>query len=202
VTNRTNDLNELPRTNDQNERPERELPERTARTRTAQNENHPERRDCIMSEVSAIQPCLWFDNQAREAMEYYTSVFPNSRIVSIETYPDESLDEHFEGMSGRVLNGRFTLNGVDFVCLDGGPLFTFNESISFVVSCADQDEIDEYWSKLSHVPESEQCGWCKDRFGVSWQIIPANMGELVRTPEQVQVMMRQKKVIIAELRGA
>ena len=155
-----------------------------------------------MSEVSAIQPCLWFDNQAREAMEYYTSVFPNSRIVSIETYPDESLDEHFEGMSGRVLNGRFTLNGVDFVCLDGGPLFTFNESISFVVSCADQDEIDEYWSKLSHVPESEQCGWCKDRFGVSWQIIPANMGELVRTPEQVQVMMRQKKVIIAELRGA
>ncbi|GAB3386780.1 VOC family protein [Humibacter soli] len=155
-----------------------------------------------MSEVSAIQPCLWFDNQAREAMEYYTSVFPDSRIVSIETYPDESLDEHFEGMSGRVLNGRFTLNGVDFVCLDGGPLFTFNESISFVVSCADQDEIDEYWSKLSHVPESEQCGWCKDRFGVSWQIIPANMGELVRTPEQVQVMMRQKKVIIAELRDA
>ena len=86
-----------------------------------------------MAEVSFIQPCLWFDDQAREAMEYYVEVFPNSRILRIDEYPDESLDEHFEGMSGKVLNGQFTLNGVDFVCLDGGPLFSFNESISFVV---------------------------------------------------------------------
>ena len=78
---------------------------------------------------TAIQPCLWFNDQAREAMNYYVEVFPNSRIISIEEYPDESLDEHFAGMSGKVLNGRFSLNGVDFVCLDGGPLFTFNESI-------------------------------------------------------------------------
>jgi predicted 3-demethylubiquinone-9 3-methyltransferase (glyoxalase superfamily) len=155
-----------------------------------------------MTEISAIQPCLWFDNQAREAMEYYVDVFPNSRIVSIDEYPDESLDEHFAGMSGKVINGRFTLNGVDFVCLDGGPLFTFTEAISFVVACADQREIDAYWSKLSHVPEAEQCGWCKDRFGVSWQIIPANMAELLGRSEQVQVMMSQKKIVIQDLLDA
>ncbi|MGY4856370.1 MFS transporter [Cryobacterium sp. AP23] len=155
-----------------------------------------------VAELSPIQPCLWFDNQAREAMEYYVDVFPNSRILSIGEYPDESLDENFVGMAGKVLNGQFRLNGVDFVCLDGGPVFTFNESISFVVSCADQEEIDRYWSRLSHVPESEQCGWCKDRFGLSWQIIPANMGELTRRPEQMQVMMQQKKIVIAELENA
>ena len=155
-----------------------------------------------MAELSPIQPCLWFDNQAREAMEYYVGVFPNSRILSIEEYPDESLDEHFVGMTGRVLNGQFRLNGVDFVCLDGGPAFTFSESISFVVPCADQAEIDRYWSLLSHVPEAEQCGWCKDRFGLSWQVIPAKMGELIRRPEQMQVMMQQKKIVIAELENA
>ena len=149
-----------------------------------------------------VQACLWFNNQAREAMEYYVSVFPNSRIVDITHYPNESLDEHFDGMSGKVLNGRFTLNGVGFVCLDGGPAFTFNEAVSFIISCANQDEIDHYWASLSQVPESEQCGWCKDRFGVSWQIIPANMGELVRSPEQIRAMMRQKKIVISELENA
>ncbi|GLJ60879.1 MULTISPECIES: VOC family protein [Microbacterium] len=155
-----------------------------------------------MAELARIQPCLWFDDNAREAMEYYVSVFPNSRIRSIEEYPDEKLDAHFTGMSGKVLNGQFTLNGVDFVCLDGGPLFTFNEAVSFVVSCDGQEEIDRYWEALSHVPEAEQCGWCKDRFGVSWQIIPRNMGELVSSPAAIQVMMQQKKVVIAELESA
>jgi predicted 3-demethylubiquinone-9 3-methyltransferase (glyoxalase superfamily) len=152
--------------------------------------------------TQAIQPCLWFNDQAREAMEYYVELFPNSRIISVEEYPDASLDEHFTGMSGKVLNGRFTLNGVDFTCLDGGPMFTFNEAVSFVVPCADQDEIDRYWAKLSHVPEAEQCGWCKDRFGISWQIIPADMGRLLSRPEQIQTMMRQKKIVIAELENA
>ncbi|TYL54579.1 VOC family protein [Agromyces mariniharenae] len=152
--------------------------------------------------MTPIQPCLWFDDNAREAMEYYVSVFPNSRIERIDEYPDESLDEHFTGMSGKVLNGEFTLNGVRFTCLDGGPLFRFNESISFIVWCADQDEIDFYWSKLSHVPESEQCGWCKDRFGVSWQVIPRIMGDLTSTPAQVQAFMQQKKIVIAELENA
>jgi predicted 3-demethylubiquinone-9 3-methyltransferase (glyoxalase superfamily) len=155
-----------------------------------------------MAELLPIQPCLWFDDNAREAMEYYVDVFPNSRITSIVEYPDAALDEHFVGMSGKVLNGAFTLNGVDFVCLDGGPVFTFNESISFVVMCKNQDDIDSYWAKLSHVPDSEQCGWCKDRFGVSWQIIPENMADLTRRPEQIRVMMGQKKIVIAELENA
>jgi len=155
-----------------------------------------------MRELSPIQPCLWFDDNAREAMEYYVGVFPDSRINSIMEYPDEALDGHFAGMSGKVLHGQFTLNGVDFVCLDGGPLFTFNESISFVVACENQHEIDHYWASLSHVPEAEQCGWCKDRFGISWQIIPADMGALTQRPEQITVMMRQKKIVIAELENA
>lgn len=155
-----------------------------------------------MAELLPIQPCLWFDDRAREAMSYYVDVFPNSRINSIVDYPDAAVDEHFAGMTGKVLNGSFTLNGVDFVCLDGGPLFTFSESISLVVMCDGQDEIDAYWSKLSHVPESEQCGWCKDRFGVSWQIIPRNMADLTLRPEQIGVMMGQKKIVIAELENA
>ncbi|WP_241978057.1 VOC family protein [Cryobacterium sp. TMS1-13-1] len=99
-----------------------------------------------MAEFLPIQPCLWFDDTAREAMEYNVDVFPDSRINSIVEYPNAALDEHFAGMTGKVLNGSFTLNGVDFVCLDGGPVFTFNESISFVVLCKDQGEIDAYWA--------------------------------------------------------
>lgn len=146
-----------------------------------------------------ITPSLWFNMNAEEAMNYYVEVFPNSRINHIENYPDESLDEHFKGMSGKVINGNFTLDGQDFICLDGGPMFTFNEAISFTITCKDQEEIDYYWSKLSHVPESEQCGWCKDKFGISWQVVPENLGELLaKGPEATKTMMRQKKIIIAE----
>lgn len=155
-----------------------------------------------MADIQKITPCLWFDNQAREAMEYYVSVFPESRIENIVPYPDASLDEHFVGMEEKVLHGSFVLNGQNFVCLDGGPIFVFNESISFMVSCKDQEEIEYYWQRLSHVPENEQCGWCKDKFGVSWQIVPENMGELTKTPAQIQVMMKQKKINIAELEAA
>ncbi|MGW9112041.1 VOC family protein [Microbacterium sp. NPDC055683] len=155
-----------------------------------------------MADLAPIQPCLWFDGDAREAMEYYVGVFPDSAIRSIEEYPDEALDPHFAGMRGKVLNGSFTLAGVDFVCLDGGPLFRFTEAISFVVTCDDQDEIDRYWAALSHVPEAEQCGWCKDRFGLSWQIVPRRMAELLSGPAAIQVMMRQKKIVIAELEAA
>jgi predicted 3-demethylubiquinone-9 3-methyltransferase (glyoxalase superfamily) len=152
--------------------------------------------------VQKITPSLWFDMRAEEAMQYYCSVFPNSEILHVEKYPDESLDEHFKGMSGKVINGEFNLNGQRFVCLDGGPIFKFNEAISFIVSCQDQEEIDYYWSKLSHVPESEQCGWCKDKFGISWQIIPANMGELISTGPAIQKMMSMKKITINELKEA
>ncbi len=146
-----------------------------------------------------IIPSLWFDNNAKEAMNYYVSVFPNSKIKNIEYYPDEKLDEHFVGMSGKVLNGEFSLNGLDFICLDGGPIFKFNEAVSFTVTCKNQAEIDDYWSKLSHVKEAEQCGWCKDKFGISWQIIPENLGQLMAKGDKaVQVLMKQKKIIIEE----
>ena len=147
-----------------------------------------------------ISPFLWFDSNAEEAMNYYCSVFPNSRIVSIARYPDESLDEHFKGMSGKVITGVFELDGDIFQCLDGGPVFKFNEAISFVVECKDQAEIDYYWEKLSAVPESEQCGWCKDKFGLSWQITPANMGELIEGNDKaMQAMLKMKKINIKEL---
>ncbi len=146
-----------------------------------------------------ITPGLWFDNNAEEAMGYYVSVFPNSSINHIEYYPDESLDEHFKGMSGKVINGQFTLDGVDFLCLDGGPIFKFNEAVSFTVTCKDQEEIDYYWERLSKNPENEQCGWCRDQFGVSWQIIPENMGELLASsPTAMQNMMKMKKIVIAD----
>ena len=149
-----------------------------------------------------IVPCLWFPDCAEEAMEFYCSVFPDSAILSIERYPDESLDEHFAGMSRKVLTGRFVLDGTPFICLDGGPAFTFNEAISLTVECADQAEIDHYWSHLSASPEHEQCGWLKDRFGVSWQIVPANLGELMTGPAQTQALMRMKKIIIDDLVNA
>lgn len=152
-----------------------------------------------MAVVTPIRPFLWFVDRAQEAMEYDVSVFPNSSIDSVTFYPDESLSKHFEGMSGKVINGEFTLNGTRFACLDGGPEFTFNESISFVIECADQAEIDRYWEALSAVPEAEACGWCKDRFGVSWQVVPAGLDILQQRPEQIQAFMHMKKIVISEL---
>ncbi len=152
--------------------------------------------------MQRIVPSLWFNNNAEEAMKYYCDVFPNSQITHIETYPDESLDPHFVGMSGKVIQGSFILDGVEFVCLDGGPEFTFSEAVSFTVACKDQSEIDYYWDKLSAHPDNEQCGWCKDKFGVSWQVIPENMGELLNSSAAMQCMMKQKKIVIDELKNA
>lgn len=158
--------------------------------------------------MSKITPSLWFDMNAEEAMNYYVSVFKNSKIVHIDYYPDESLDEHFKGMSGKVINGVFELDGQQFICLDGGSIFKFNEAVSFTVECEDQAEVDYYWSKLSAVPESEQCGWCKDKFGMSWQIVPKRLGELLSDPDKekanraMQAMMKMHKIDVAELEAA
>lgn len=158
--------------------------------------------------MQKIVPSLWFNKNAEEAMNYYVQVFPNSRIVSIDTYPDESLDEHFKGMKGKVINGIFELNGQRFICLDGGPTFTFNEAISFTVDCLNQEEVDYYWDRLSHTPEAEQCGWCKDKFGISWQIIPKQVGEFMGgdDPEGVRrtamALMKMHKIDIKLLEAA
>lgn len=105
-------------------------------------------------------------------------------------------------MSGKVINAEFALNGQKFFAFDGGPDFHFNEAISMVVLCEDQDEIDYFWDRLSHVKEAERCGWAKDKFGLSWQTIPHNMNELIKTDAQVQAMMKTKKIIIKELEEA
>lgn len=158
--------------------------------------------------MQKITPSLWFDKNAEKAMNYYVSVFKDAKIVRIDRYPDESLDEHFAGMNGKVINGEFELMGQRFICLDGGPLFKFNESISFTIDCVDQEEVDYYWERLSHVPESEQCGWCKDKFGLSWQIIPRRLGELLSDTDSekagraMQAMMQMKKLEVAVLEAA
>lgn len=155
-----------------------------------------------------ITPSLWFNMNAREAMDYYVNVFPNSRIVRADTYPDESLDEHFKGMAGKIINGLFELNGQRFICLDGGPVFEFSGAISFTVDCENQEEVDYYWERLSHVPDAEQCGWCKDKFGMSWQIVPRQLGELMTAddPEGVkrvtQAMMQMHKLDVSTLEAA
>lgn len=152
---------------------------------------------CIMKN---IVPSLWFgDNNCEEAINYYVSVFPNSEILFINKYPDESLDEHFVGMTGKVITAEFVLNGLKFLALDGGPIFHFSEAISMTIECDDQDEIDYFWEKLSHDKEAEQCGWVRDKFGMSWQIVPYNMGELLQTDSQIQAMMKMKKIVIQEL---
>jgi predicted 3-demethylubiquinone-9 3-methyltransferase (glyoxalase superfamily) len=156
-----------------------------------------------------ITTSLWFDKNAEEAMNYYVSVFndsPNkkteSKIVSIKRYPDGFSEGPMADMEGKVLTGIFELEDQRYVCLDGGPIFKFNESVSFMVACHDQEEIDYFWSKLSAVKESEQCGWCKDRFGLSWQVIPENMGDLLKNNNAVQAMLKMHKIDIAELEKA
>jgi len=148
--------------------------------------------------IQKITPCLWFDTNAKEAVDYYVTVFPNSKIIDIQFYPTEGLLDFQEPMAGKVLVVDFQLDGQRFTSLNGGPDFVFSEAISFVVECRDQKEIDYYWEKLSTVPEAEQCGWCKDQFGLSWQIIPANMNELMQLPDAYSNLMKMKKIVIAD----
>lgn len=148
-----------------------------------------------------IVPNLWFNGNAQEAVDYYVSVFKDARIISTEHYPDsteEGLADFQKDMAGKVLSIEFELLGTRFVAINAGPEFTFNESVSFMVPCKDQEEIDYYWSKLSHVPESEKCGWSKDKFGLSWQIVPDNMAELMQKPGAFKTLMNQHKIVIAE----
>ncbi|HVV26242.1 MAG TPA: VOC family protein [Candidatus Saccharimonadales bacterium] len=158
--------------------------------------------------MQKITPCLWFDTNAEEAMNFYVSIFNNSRVVSIKRYPERATDEHLKGMSGKVLTGIFELEGQRFMCLDGGPTFKFNEAISLVVDCETQAELDDIWNKLSAVPEAEQCGWLKDKFGLSWQIVPRALPELLNNPDQekagraLEALMKMKKLDIDALRNA
>ena len=151
--------------------------------------------------MQKITPNLWFDGNAQEAVDYYVSVFPNSKITETAYYPktaEEGLADFQLDMAGKVLTIEFELDGQRFMALNAGPQFKFNEAVSFIITCQDQAEIDYYWEKLSKVPESEQCGWCKDQFGLSWQVTPVNMGELMQRPDAFAKLMEMKKLVIAD----
>ncbi len=143
-----------------------------------------------------ITPNLWFDGNAKEAVDFYVSVFPDGKIINTSYYPNEGLADFQKEMAGKELTVEFELGGMSFVAINAGPEFKFNESVSFSVACKDQEEIDYFWSKLSAVPESEQCGWCKDKYGLSWQIVPANMADLMKKPDAFKNMMQMHKIEI------
>ncbi|MGY1663124.1 VOC family protein [Geodermatophilus sp. SYSU D00705] len=151
-------------------------------------------------------PCLWFDGQAEEAAQLYTSVFPNSSIGDVTRYGPDMPPPMEEG---DVLTVDFTLDGQEYTALNGGPQFPFTEAISFQIMCADQDEVDHYWDRLiADGGEESQCGWLKDRFGVSWQVVPVEMLSLLNDPDPgraqraTQAMLQMRRLDIAEIRRA
>jgi predicted 3-demethylubiquinone-9 3-methyltransferase (glyoxalase superfamily) len=137
-----------------------------------------------------ITPFLWFDTQAEEAANFYVSIFPNSRIESVNR------------MGGGIVVVNFELDGQRVTALNGGPHFRLTEAFSFSVECKDQAEIDRYWSKLTEDAQESQCGWLKDKFGLSWQIVPANIGRLLSNPRATAALMQMKKIDIAALEQA
>ncbi len=148
--------------------------------------------------MQTITPNLWFNGNAQEAVDYYVSVFPDGKIISTTYYPHEGLADFQKDLAGKVLTITFELRGQQFVAINAGPEFSFTEAVSFAVTCKDQDEIDHYWEKLSADKKFEQCGWCKDRFGLSWQIIPENMETLMEKDDSFAKLMEMKKIVIAD----
>jgi predicted 3-demethylubiquinone-9 3-methyltransferase (glyoxalase superfamily) len=150
-----------------------------------------------------ITPNLWFDTEGLDAAQFYTSIFPNSEIGAVSHYSDAGPRE-----AGMVLSVEFTLDRQPFVAINGGPEFPFTEAVSFSISCKDQAESDYYWDRLAEGGEESQCGWLKDRYGVSWQVVPAEFVEIMSDPDSqrvgraVQAMLGMKKLDIAALRAA
>ncbi|MGB7267727.1 MAG: VOC family protein [Terracidiphilus sp.] len=151
----------------------------------------------ILENSSRITPFLWFDANADEAVEFYLSIFKNSRRLSELRNTGDA-----PGPKGGILTVSFELDGLRFTALNGGPAFKFTEAISFVVRCDSQAEVDYYWEKLTAGGAEIQCGWLKDKFGLSWQIVPARLPELLRNSKAMQAMMKMKKLDIAELERA
>lgn len=153
--------------------------------------------------MQKITPFLWFDGKAEEAMNFYTSIFKNSKVGFVSRY-----GEGGPGPKGTVMSATFQLDGQDFIALNGGPMFTFSPAISLYVNCVTQAEVDELWDKLSEGGEKQRCGWLKDKFGVSWQIIPTALGELmgdkdpVKSKRVMEAMLKMDKIDIAGLKQA
>jgi predicted 3-demethylubiquinone-9 3-methyltransferase (glyoxalase superfamily) len=153
--------------------------------------------------MSKITPFLWFDNQAEEAVNLYTSIFKNSKIKEVSRYGEAG-----PGPAGQVMTVNFQIEGQEFIALNGGPHFKFTEALSLVVNCETQSEVDMFWEKLSAGGEEGQCGWLKDKFGLSWQIVPTALSELASDPDPVksqrviQAMLQMRKIVIADLQRA
>ncbi len=150
-----------------------------------------------------ITPNLWFDTEGEEAAEFYVSVFPNSKITNVTYYGEAG-----PGPAGTVLTVDFVLDGQEYTAINGGPNFTFDEAISLLINCADQEEVDYYWDKLTEGGEESQCGWLKDRYGLSWQVVPEGMAEIMNDPDPersqraMKAMLGMKKLDVAALRAA
>lgn len=159
--------------------------------------------------MQKITPCLWFDNQAEEAATFYTSIFKNSKIGRMTRYGKEGYEIHGRP-EGTVMTVEFEIEGQAFIALNGGPIFKFNEAVSFQVLCKTQEEVDYYWEKLSEGgdPKAQQCGWLKDKYGVSWQIVPTILSEMVQDKDRkksdavMRVLLQMKKLDIATLKRA
>jgi predicted 3-demethylubiquinone-9 3-methyltransferase (glyoxalase superfamily) len=162
-----------------------------------------------MTATQPITPCLWFDTQAEEAARYYTGIFKNSRIGTITRYTEAGREVHGRP-AGSVMTVEFELNGLPFTALNGGPHFKFNEAISFQIMCRNQEEVDHYWNKLTQGGDlnAQQCGWLKDKYGLSWQVVPTVLVELMKDPDKeksgrtMEAMLQMKKIDIAALERA
>lgn len=153
--------------------------------------------------MKKITPCLWFNDQLEEAISFYSSVFPDSEVFNISRYPEGT-----PGLAGKVFTASFRLADQDFIALNGGPMFKFTEAISLSIDCKDQEEIDYYWNRLTEDGEESMCGWLKDKFGLSWQVVPENLGSLLYNPDPekaqraMQAMLKMRKLDINGLKQA
>ena len=153
--------------------------------------------------MPAITPSLWFDNDLEDAIAFYSAIFPNSSLESIERYTDAGT-----GTPGEVVSATFTLDGQRFIGINGGPAFPFTEAVSFTIACRDQDEVDYYWDRLVAGGQESQCGWLKDRYGLSWQVVPDRLIELTtdsdpaKAAAATKAMLGMRKIVIAELEDA
>ena len=162
-----------------------------------------------MQYIQRITPCLWFDDQAEEAAKFYTTIFGNSRIVSITRYGEAGHEVHGKP-AGTVMTVAFELDGQAFTALNGGPIFKFNEAISFQVRCETQEEVDYYWENLTDGGDekAQQCGWLKDKYGASWQVVPTVLLEMINDPDSeksqraMEAMLQMKKIDIDKLKQA
>lgn len=149
--------------------------------------------------MQKITPNLWFNGNAKQAVDFYISVFPDSKIINTSYYPTEGLADFQKDFGGKELTVDFELFGQRFTAINAGPEFKFNEAVSFLIACKDQEEIDYYWEKLTASGGKESvCGWLKDKYGLSWQIAPENMEELMKKPNAFATMMKQHKIVIAQ----